>query len=287
MEATEKLIALVDGSVYAGSVCDHAAWIAARCSLQVELLHVLGRRAGGQAPVDLSGNMGVDDRNALLQELSALDEQVAKLSQKRGRAILDDARARLEAAGASVVTPRLRFGDLLDTVAELEPQAAMLVIGKRGEAADFARLHLGSNLERVARASHRPVFVASRAFKPIQRFLIAYDGGPSSMKAVDHVARDPLFAGLQCRLLSVGADTAATRRSLHDAGALLRAGGHDVTSDILPGQPDKAIAAAVEDEGIDLLVMGAYGHSRVRHLIIGSTTAEMIRLCRIPILLFR
>ncbi len=287
MDKTETLVALVDGSVYAESVCDHAAWAAARSGLQVELLHVLGRRAAGQAPADLSGNMGVDDRNALLHELSVLDEQVAKLSQKRGRAILADARARLEAAGVSVVAPRLRFGDLLEAVAELEPHAAMIVIGKRGEAADFARLHLGSNLERVARASRRPVFVAARAFRPIRRFLIAYDGGASSMKAVDHVARDPVFEGLQCRLLCVGTDTPATRRSLEDACALLRAGGHEVTADILPGQPDKAIAAAVEEEGIDLLVMGAYGHSRVRQLIIGSTTAEMIRLCKIPILLFR
>jgi nucleotide-binding universal stress UspA family protein len=46
------------------------------------------------------------------------------------------------------------------------------------------------------------------------------------------------------------------------------------------------IASAVETDDIDLLVMGAYGHSRIRRLIIGSTTAEMIRLCRIPVLLF-
>ena len=43
----------------------------------------------------------------------------------------------------------------------------------------------------------------------------------------------------------------------------------------------------VERTGIDLLVMGAYGHSRVRSLIIGSTTTEMIRACKIPVLLFR
>jgi len=33
--------------------------------------------------------------------------------------------------------------------------------------------------------------------------------------------------------------------------------------------------------------MGAYGHSRVRSLIIGSTTTEMIRSCRVPILIMR
>ncbi|MFN3316727.1 MAG: DHHW family protein, partial [Raineya sp.] len=43
--------------------------------------------------------------------------------------------------------------------------------------ADFAKGHLGSNLERIVRASHKPVFVASRAFKPISKVLVAYDGG--------------------------------------------------------------------------------------------------------------
>jgi len=43
----------------------------------------------------------------------------------------------------------------------------------------------------------------------------------------------------------------------------------------------------VAGNAINLLVMGAYGHSRIRYLIIGSTTTEMIRTCKIPVLLFR
>ena len=38
---------------------------------------------------------------------------------------------------------------------------------------------------------------------------------------------------------------------------------------------------------VNLLVMGAYGHSRIRSLIIGSTTSEMIRSCLVPVMLFR
>jgi hypothetical protein len=71
----------------------------------------------------------------------------------------------------------------------------LIVVGKRGEAADFAKLHLASNVERIVRASHKPVFVTSRQFKPNTRLLIAYDGCTSSMKAVDYVARSRLFAG--------------------------------------------------------------------------------------------
>jgi nucleotide-binding universal stress UspA family protein len=282
-----KICALVDGSKYSESVCDHVAWVAQGTGYSVELLHILGRRETSGAPSNLSGNITLGARTALLEELSALDEQRAKLAQKYGRAILDDAKARIERAGVGDVTAKLRIGDIVETVAEFEADAEMVVVGKRGEAADFAKLHLGSNLERIVRAGRKPVLVASRTFKPIERFLIAYDGGASSMKAVDHVARSTLFAGLQCRLLTVGPDTDETRKRLDDARAILEGAGYAVEASIVQGQPETVISHAVESEAIDLLVMGAYGHSRVRSLIIGSTTTGMIRSCKIPIALFR
>lgn len=282
-----KLIALVDGSVYSRSVCDHAAWIARRTGSSIEVLHVLGRREIASAPTDLSGSIALGARSALLAELSALDEQRAKLAQKRGRAILEDAKAVIEASGIAGVATKLRIGDIVETVVETEAEADMVVIGKRGEGADFAKLHLGSNLERIARSSRKPIFVASRAFKPIESFLIAFDGGASSMKAVDHVARSRLFEGLSCRLLMVEQDTPEVQKRLQNAGSMLQAGGYSVKADIVAGQADTVIARTVENEGINLLVMGAYGHSRIRSFVIGSTTSEMIRSCKVPVMLFR
>lgn len=282
-----KIVALVDGSIYAQSVCDHAAWVAARTGAVVDILHVLGHRRSAGAPNNLSGNIALGARSSLLKDLSERDVQTAKGAQKSGRSILDTAKAQLEAAGVQNITARLRIGDIVEEVAEYEDDADLILIGKRGDAADFATLDLGSNLERIVRSSQQPVVVAARAFKPVERFLIAFDGGPSSRKAVDYVATSPLFAGLSCRLLTVGPDTPEIRDRLARATSTLEAAGHDVSSDILQGPPDLLIASAVETENIGLLVMGAYGHSRIRSLIIGSTTAEMIRLCKIPVMLFR
>lgn len=282
---TDKIIAFVDGSIYSESVCHHAAWIAGRTGGEVELYHVLGRR---EAPdrTDLSGAIRLGARTRLLEELSALDEQRNRLAQAQGRAILDDAKALVEADGAHV-TPHLRRGDLVETVGELEDKAALTVIGKRGEGADFAKMHLGSNLERVARASRKPVFVASRAFKPIRKVMIAYDGRAGSMKAVDYVAREPLFAGLECLVVSVGEASDKLRRQLSDAEATLAAGGHKAETMIAGGQPAQTLGSLVESEGIDLLVMGSYGHSALRGMILGSTASEVIRTCLVPILLMR
>ncbi len=253
----------------------------------MDLLHVLGRRDGAGDTSDLSGNIGLGARSALLAELAELDAQKAKLVQKRGRALLEEAKVRLTEAGVGEVTTMLRYGDIAETVHEFELDAHLVVIGKRGEAADFAKLHLGSNLERVVRSTRRPVLVVSRAFKPVSHFLVAFDGGSSSAKAIDHLVRSRIFTGIACTLLMVGKETPEARRQIDEAATTLRAAGYEVDATIEQGQPEKVISSRIEAGGIDMLVMGAYGHSRIRNLIIGSTTSEMIRSCMIPIMLYR
>ncbi|MXQ14863.1 universal stress protein [Microvirga makkahensis] len=280
-----KILALIDGSAYAQSVCDLAAWAATRTFAEVEFLHVLGRRETASTPIDLSGNLDADERDELLRELASLDEQKAKLALRRGRVLLDDAKARLEAAGVQKVSTKLRHGDLVETVVEFEADADLVVMGKRGEAADFAKGHLGSNLERVGRSSRKPLLVAARAYNPIQRFLVAYDGGPSAEKAIDYMVRSPLLHGAECELLTVGGE--GERGCLDAAAARLREAGFAVQATLAPGHADDVIGNRMNLGGIDLLVMGAYGHSRIRSLIVGSTTAAMVRRCRIPVLMFR
>ncbi|KJS09131.1 MAG: universal stress protein UspA [Hoeflea sp. BRH_c9] len=281
---TNIILALVDGSAYSKSVCDHAAWASGRMNAQVELLHVLDRLAG-TGKSDLSGSIALGARTALLDELATLDEQRAKLLQQKGRAILDDARAIIEAAGQKVSGAHLRQGELVETVIEQENHIAMLMIGKRGEEADFARL--GAHVERFVRASHKPVFVASRAFKPINTVIIAYDGGASSQRVVDHIARNPLFAGLAIDVVTVGQRNRETEKSQEDARAILQGAGLTVETSIIAGQPEAVLGQRVEENGACLVAMGAYGHSRIRSFVIGSTTTEMLRSCKAPVLLMR
>ncbi|MBW6507707.1 MAG: universal stress protein [Rhodobacteraceae bacterium] len=283
---TDKIIALVDGSIYSESVCHHAAWIAQRTAAPVEIIHVLGRREAPEK-ADLSGAIRLGARTKLMEELAELDAQRAKLVSHRGRAILEDARAIVDRDGITVITTRLRQGDIVEAIGEIEGDARVIVIGKRGEAADFAKGHLGSNLERIVRAAHRPVFVASRAFKPIESALVAYDGGSSAIRTVDHISHSPLFAQLAITVVTVGNETPEIRKGLADAQALLKAAGIEAETRIVPGQPETELGKMVDDEGFGMVVMGAYGHSRIRSLVIGSTTTEMVRSCKVPVVLMR
>ncbi|TVQ29103.1 MAG: universal stress protein [Geminicoccaceae bacterium] len=281
-----RVLGLIDGSVYSESVCDLGAWVAGRTGATIELLHVLGRREVASAP-DYSGSLQAGARRKLLEEITALDAQKAKLALRRGRLILEEAAARLSIAGVEHVETSLRHGDFVETLQAFEGKADLVIIGKRGEAADFAKLHLGSNLERVVRASTRPILLASRHFHEPRSFLVAFDGGPSVAKAIAHIAQGKLLQGMEGHLAVVGSPTSGIEAKLEEAAKDLRAFGYVIHTHRLQGEPEKAIAQRVEELGIGLLVMGAYGHSRIRTLIIGSTTTQMIRACRIPLLMFR
>lgn len=287
---TDRILALVDGSPYAESVCRHAAWAASRLGAGVDLLHVLGRR---EALVrDLSGALGLGARTALLGEMAGLDAARAKLAQATARALLDDAGAFVEAHSGAPVTRRLRQGDLLDAVAEMEPDTRAVVIckrgiGKRGEAADVARGHLGSNMKRIVRASRLPVLVASRAFRPIARAALAFDASASVARAVGRMVGNPVFEGLDMTLVHAGAETPDMRDRLDRAVRPLADGGLTARAEIVPGELEAVLGVLARDGGIDLLVMGAYGHSRIRSLVVGSTTTAVIAACRVPVLLYR
>lgn len=287
MNVGGRVLAAIDASGYTDSVSRWAAWAAARLDAPLEYLHVLDRHPEAAAIADFSGNLALDARKKLLQDLVAVDESRSKVGQERGRLLLQQAKAIAADAHGVAAETRLRHGSLVDTLTELETDVRLFVLGKRGEHADFAKGHLGGQLERVVRAMHRPLLVASREFTEVKRVLIAFDGSPTTRKGVEMVAASPLFRGLEIRLVTVGTAHDASLAQLRWALDALAAAGLDAHGEFLDGEPEVAIAEHVRDARIDLLVMGAYGHSRIRQLIVGSTTTTMLRTCRVPVLLLR
>jgi nucleotide-binding universal stress UspA family protein len=281
-----KVLACIDASTYGASICDHAAWAALQLGADVELLHVLDR-APDAVPTDLSGSIGLGASESLLESLVKLDEDRGRLRMERGRVILAEAEKRVRNQGVANVTSRLRHGGLVDNVHELESEARVVVLGKRGEHADFAKLHLGGSVEQVIRATTLPVLVASRAFRPIRKILIAFDGGASSRKAVEFLVSDPAFGTHECHLVMAGQPRGDYERHLDWVRERMAAWGGAHHIEQRPGDAETVIGSYVAEAGIDLLVMGAYGHSPIRRFIVGSTTTAVVRTCLVPVLLFR
>ncbi len=278
----QRLLACLDVSHYSQTVCEHAAWAAQRLNGSVELLHVI-QRNDAQAELDGAGLAG---KPGLLDEVIAIQAAEGRLAERQGQLLLEAAVDQLAARGVRAVETTLREGGIVETIAEREAFSDMMIIGKRGAQADFAKGHLGSKVERVIRQSRKPVLVATRVFKAPQRIAIAFDGGASSRKALDYVSTSMLFGGLDIDVILVGPYTDANAAHIDWAQTRFtgRAGVKAVQRE---GNPDAVLPQVIKERGIDLLVMGAYGHSPLRNMLVGSTTTQMIRAGQTSVLLFR
>ena len=79
----------------------------------------------------------------------------------------------------------------------------------------------------------------------------------------------------------------AADSDIDEARQSLAAAGFDAETELVAGEPEDVLPALVKAQGAALLVMGAYGHSRIRHLIVGSTTTTLLRVSDVPVLILR
>lgn len=282
----QNVLACIDASTYANSVCDLAAWAAKRLEMPVDLLHVVQRKDAVAARGDLSGAIGLGAKTDLMEELVRLEEADARLQVERGRALLKAGEARLRANGVTEVRVFHRHGGIVETILEQEANARVVVIGKRGASHEFATDHIGSKIERVVRASSKPVLIASLAVEEPRTIVLAYDAGPAASRALERLVNSPLFTALPIHIVMADSDNDEHRLALDGAVAQLRAG-HQVSYTLQRGKPEQVISDIVSQTPGAMLVMGAYGHSPLRTLIVGSTTTAMIRTVKAPVLLVR
>jgi nucleotide-binding universal stress UspA family protein len=285
-KAMKTVLAAIDASAYATSVCAYAGWAAKRLCLPVELLHVVQQQDPVTARRDLSGAIGLGVKSDLMEELVRLSETSSRAEIEKGRVILKAGEQLLRDAGVADVTTLHRHGGVVETIVEREENARLVVIGKRGTDHEFSPGELGSIIERVVRASAKPVLVVTRAFVEPQQIVFAYDASPAAKRALERLAHSPLFAGLPVTIVMAESEGVAKRTLLDEAEAEF-ASDHQVTTLMDAGRAEQVIPQVVASTPHAMLLMGAYGHSPLRRMIIGSTTTAMIRTVKAPVLLVR
>ena len=282
-----RVLACVDQSHYADYVADAAAWAARRIAAPMELLHIIDRQEIPPASEDHSGTIGFDAQEKLLDKLSAEDERRTRDARERGRQFLGRLRERATAAGVGEVDIRQRHGDLEETLLEQEEAVRLIVLGRRGASAETTHRDLGRNVERVVRALHKPILTVTENFREPQRIMFAFDGGAITRRGVEVVAGSPLFRDLPILLFMSGRASSDAQKKLDAAREKLGAAGLDVEAELQPGDAETVIAGKVREREIDMLIMGAFGHSVLRSLLFGSKTADLLRSSTIPTLLLR
>ena len=124
-----------------------------------------------------------------------------------------------------------------------------------------------------------------------QRIMIAWNQSEEAMTAVRRAM--PLLAAAENVEITVIDPTPDGPEGPDPGAALaLMLDRHGIRVDVAVLARTQTLISDIidrraEEIDADLIVMGAYGHSRIRHLIVGSTTTTLLRLSQVPVLILR
>jgi nucleotide-binding universal stress UspA family protein len=282
----QKILLCVDGSPYAEAATSVAISLAQKLNASLEMLSVVDVRLL-EAPwlADLSGVSGVLPYHSLVPKIREFCETKAETHLQR-------AMERVREAGLHATT-KMETGLLVPTIVKAEKLADLVILGQRGEDSEENSPWLGTHVEPLLRQSIKPCLVTpAHPTKQIQSMLAAFDGSENSRRAL--ASAIDLARAIGSRLAILHVDSGKeygwdkTPGGILDQGIeLARAAGLEVVSILKEGNPEEVIPSVARDGNHDLVVMGAYGHTRIRELILGSVTTLVLRKTSIPVLLSR
>jgi len=271
----KDLLVHVDNDPACSSRVDVAVALAAKHEAHLTGLHAMGwPRLPGYVEAELPPDFLEEQRRHL--------EGLARQAEKRFH---DRARRRGIRGEWRVDT-----GDIVGTT-KLHARYADLIVVGQGRDLVNAPYDLAFLPEELALGVGRPVLVVPRygTFETVgERILIAWNGSREATRAV-HDALPLLKLATRVTVLSIDPD-ADTGPRVPSADIALHLARHsvaaeaasDVGADI--GVGDLLLSRAA-DLSADLVVMGAYGHSRMREMVLGGVTRQMLQHMTVPVLM--
>ncbi len=272
-----------DGPVFATALA-----VARQCAAHIEFLHVrldVQRTVVSLAATDMGGGTGLDQLMLTLEQdaasrAQAAEDAVRAFCARERIAMSDQPQAQLPSAEWHVET-----GAEPAWLADRGRAADLLVVGRARDGEAVAM----DVLEAALMDSGRPVLIAPPT--PPDRvggtIVIAWKNTSQAARAV--AAAQPFIAAAKsATILSIAEAGSADARSSKSLLHALRWQNADVTlrhlepTDRLPVETLLAAAAAVN---ADLLVMGGYGHSRVREIVFGGFTRHVLNGVDLPVLM--
>lgn len=144
-------------------------------------------------------------------------------------------------------------------------------------------------LESTLRHSPRPVVVVPRHLQGGQGVLVAYDGSLQAARALQALVAGTLARLGPITVIGVHRDP-ENAAGEHVDRAVEYLAGHGLTAEGRVIVSDKSAECVIVEEaqarGTEMIVMGAYGHSRLAEFLLGSITAKVLDGATAPVFLF-
>lgn len=178
-----------------------------------------------------------------------------------------------------------------DVVTKLARTVDLLIVGQKNP--DEENLSVREVTERILMTANRPVVVVPRGqeFQTVgSKVIVAWDGGSSATRAVFDSL--PVLKNAESvTLYRINPTSGDSHKSAGSPTEMINTIGRHkikaefVESDAISAQLGDELLAYTTEQGADLLVMGAYGHSQIRELIFGGVTRFALDNLSIPVLM--
>jgi nucleotide-binding universal stress UspA family protein len=267
-----------DGSPVAQATASAAIQIAQSQNSMVHGLYVVDETLILDSYADYHAELGSAD------EPSSRTELITRF-EKQGDAALHWLEARCQAADVPVTT-NLLAGGVPELVLEEAAQVRLLAIGRRGQGHADDPSHLGRNFRAIAHHAHCPILVGGDEQRPIQHLLLAYNDSENAQRALvwASILQRTLPAKVTVLAVQESADT--SHQWVTDMDTRVAQSGLAPYDFITrTGQPATEIAAAAEENLVDLIVMGRYRHTAAVEWLLGSTVDRVLRDTSLSVLI--
>ena len=281
-----KIITCIDGSAITSAVTEAGKWAAKKLNKPLCFLHIIEKSQQHGAD-DYTGAIGLGAQSALLEEMTILDEQKSKLALTLGNDLLDSVAEDAATYGIETVETMQRHGDIVEELMALEQLTRLIVIGRKGAGHAHEFKALGSHIETLLRKATQPIFIVPEAFSPPKSFMIAYDGRESADRTLQKVLDGGLLHGIDCHLVAVKNNEVMLKEKFDTAKNKLIERGLNVIPALLEGNINEQLTRYQQEQNIELIVMGAFGHSRLRQFFVGSNTLKMLENTQVPLIIMR
>jgi nucleotide-binding universal stress UspA family protein len=277
----KNILIPTDGSDYSKTAQDYGIYLARKLGARLTGLFIMDLKII-QDPLfdDISGFMGLSSTREIYPFIE-------KGMEERADSILEDFDERCKKEGIDPELKKIR-GIVDEMIIEKGEDADCIILAQRGEHYSLTDGGLlGSTSESVVRKTGKPVLVTPLDFKEIRKVGLAYDGGPHAERALKIAAELSVTLESTLTVLIITGDDEEAQILGEKIGSFLDPYDVQMSLEIRSGKEEQEIVRFSGEGMVDLLVMGAYGHSRIRKFILGSTTSYVIRKSEIPVLLIR
>jgi nucleotide-binding universal stress UspA family protein len=276
----KQILIGVDASEHSRVAQNYAFYLAHRLGATLIGLHVVDIVSiEGSLFHDISGSLG-------LEPYLDFSSRMREVLIARGRSLLDEfaQAARREDLAAET---SLDVGIVANQICERARSADMVMIGHRGVNERFSTGLLGATAESVARKCPRPLFVSPRTFREIRKPVLAYDGSERAARAMRAAAELCVTLSVPLAVITVARDLKLGEKTLNEARTYLEPYAVKAMFKLIPGHAHEGIIGFLNEYEADLLFIGAYGHSRIIEMVIGSNTEYVMRHTHCPVFMSR